>query len=298
MTGSLTDLNNVEATLDLFRSAAEAMRGSACRTGSVVRLPRRGTLLITGDLHDQLDHWYRILHLAQLEASPDQHVLLQELIHGDRMVNGLDFSYRMLARVAELVLAHPDQVHVVIGNHELAQMTRRAVSKGAGNSVERFDGALEWVYGDEAETVADAINKFILAMPLAVQTESGLMCSHSLPSVDRMSAFEPDVFDRELQPADYEGTGSSVYLLTWGRVHEDEQLESFAEQLGVKTFCIGHQSVREGVRRDGPRLLVINSDHASGVAIPWGLDLEPEPAAMLEAAVYLQTVGIDHGASQ
>ena len=295
MSTSATDLNNHEATAELFISAAKAMHGSQHRSGPIVQLPRQGRLLISGDLHDHLDHWYRIQHLANLPESPDHHVILQELIHGDRLLNGMDFSYRMLARVAELVLAYPNQVHVVLGNHELSQLTGRAVSKGAGNSVAMFQDAIDWVYGDDAQFVTDAIEQFIAARPLAVRTESGLLCSHSLPANDRMGGFEAEILEHPLRPADYEGAGSSIYMLTWGRRHEDAQLDMLAKRWSVTTFCIGHQAVPEGIRQDGPRLVAINSDKANGMVIDWPLDREPSPEALLEAAVHLQSVSIEGG---
>ena len=290
MNGNRVDLNDHRAAADLFTSAADAMLGAAHRSGPIVELPDHGRLLISGDLHDHLDHWYRILHLARLEESTDNHVILQELIHGDRLLNGMDFSYRMLARVAEVVLAFPDQVHVMLGNHELAQLTHRAVSKGAGNSVAFFQDAVDWVYGDDAPEVTEAIDAFIAAMPLAVRTRRGLLCSHSLPAADRMGAFEPEILERPLSPADYEGSGSSIYLLTWGRRHQEEQLDLLARRWNVSTFCIGHQSVPEGIRQDGPRLIVVNSDRANGVVIDWDLASEPSPQGLLESAVRLHSI--------
>lgn len=295
MTGSRVDLNDHTATVDLFTSAADAMRSSAHRSGPIVQLPSTGRLLISGDLHDHLDHWYKILHLARLEETTEHHVVLQELIHGDRLLNGMDFSYRMLARVAEVVLAFPDQVHVMLGNHELAQFTRRAVSKGAGNSTAFFQDAVDWVYGDDSPVVTEAIETFIAAMPLAVRTERGLQCSHSLPGSDRMGAFEPEILERPITPADYEGSGSSIYLLTWGRRHEEEQLEMLAKRWNVEMFCIGHQSVPEGIRQDGPRLIVVNSDRANGVVIDWPLDTEPTPERLMDAAVRLQSLSAPDG---
>ena len=228
--------------------------------------------------------------LAELAESPSNHVLLQELIHGDRLVNGLDFSFRMLARVALAVLAHPGQVHPVLGNHELAQYTRRAVSKGAGNNIEHFEGGVEWVFGDDTDLVLSAIDVFFAAMPLGVLTESGLLCTHSLPDAARMNGFDASVIERKLVREDYEGITGSAWMLTWGRSHDPEVLESLALGWGVKTFCIGHQHVEQGIRCDGPRLVALNSDHARGVAVPWDLARVPSPSDIESSAIFLQTV--------
>ena len=291
------DLQHAGSVADLFHAAAESMTSASCRRGSIDHLPAEGRLLLTGDLHDHLDHWERIISLAELEDASTHHVLLQELIHGDRLVNGLDFSFRMLARVATAVLAHPGQVHPVLGNHELAQYTRRPISKGAGNNVELFEAGVEWVFGDDTELVLEAIDVFFAAMPLGVLTERGLLCTHSLPDAARMNAFDDTVIERKLLEEDYVGLTGSAWMLTWGRKHDPELLESLALRWGVKTFCIGHQHVEQGIRCDGPRLVALNSDHARGVAVPWELSDEPTPSDIESKAIYLQTVSKSPGGS-
>ena len=288
--GRQLDYNNADAVSSLMREAAEVLLSEPGREGSFVSLPPEGQLLITGDLHDHLDNWHRILHLASLGDNPGNHVLLQELIHGDRLVNGLDFSWRMLVRVAETVLAHPGQVHVILGNHELAQLTRRPVSKGAGNSVVLFEDAVEWAFNDQAEEVTASIDVFLASLPLAVRTASGLLCTHSLPDTSRMNEFDPAVLDRRLESTDYTGLTGSAWMLTWGRNHEEEQLDALAELWDVSMFCIGHQFVEEGISRLGRRLVAVNSDHARGVAVPWDLEKTPSPESLMESAIPLQAV--------
>lgn len=199
------DLRDPDTTIDLFDRAAEVMLASPLRRGSAVRLPAEGHLLATGDLHDNPVHLDRIVHLAGLERAPDRHVVLHELIHGERLINGMDFSHRMLGRVAQLVVEHPHQVHPMLGNHEVAQVTNVAVSKGAGNSVDLFDDALVYAYGDEWERVAESIDRFLRAMALAVVSDSGVMCAHSLPAPHRMARFDPSILDRALDDADLRG---------------------------------------------------------------------------------------------
>ncbi len=296
--GRQLDYNDADAVSSLMRDAAEVLMTESGREGACVTLPGEGNLLITGDLHDHLDNWHRILHMASLEESPSNHLLLQELIHGDRLVNGLDFSWRMLARVASAVLAYPGQVHVMLGNHELAQLTRRPVSKGAGNSVVLFEDAVEWTFNERTDEVTASIDEFFRSLPLAIRTPAGLLCTHSLPDCSRMHGFDQSILERGLEPGDYEGITGSAWMLTWGRAHEDEQLEELAERWNVTTFCIGHQFVEEGISRLGHRLVAVNSDHVRGVAVPWKLEQSPSPESLIEAAVPLQTVPVpEAGAS-
>jgi len=274
-------LQDAAAVSELFGRAAAALRASPCRRGSMVRLPARGRLLATGDLHDNQEHLRKIVHLAGLDASPDHHVVLHEIVHGEVLVNGVDLSHRMLARVAQLVVDHPRQVHVLLGNHELAQMTGQRVSKGAGDNVELFNEGLAFVFGDAWEAVADAINGFIAAMPLAVGSESGLLCAHSLPrNLDR---FEPEVLERDLTEEDYASGSGSAYLMVWGRGFGEPELAALAERWGVELFVLGHEHVANGLAARGSRLLILNSDHEFATVVP--IDLARVPAA--EAAVPL-----------
>ncbi len=189
------NLQNVDETIRLFEEAAAVLLADPKREGSIVRLPREGHLIISGDLHDHLIHLDKIRALAKLESDPNRHVLLQELIHGPNLTHGCDLSYRMLGKVAQEITSFPGQVHVILGNHELAQRTRSGVSKGGGNNVELFNDGLGMVFGTEWTRVADAIDRFIDALPLAVITETGLFCSHSLPAVNVMAHFDTGILD-------------------------------------------------------------------------------------------------------
>jgi hypothetical protein len=278
-TANLTDAG---AVVDLFEEAAGVLRGAPRRSGAAVRLPATGRLLATGDLHDNPFHLAKIIAAARLEASADHHVVLHELIHGERLVNGMDFSYRMLARIAELVRDHPDQVHPLLANHELAQMTGKGVSKGAGNSVELFRDALDYVFGEAACEVEDASNAFIRAMPLALLTEEGVCCAHSLPASHAMSHFDPAVLDRELVDEDYVGPHGAAYLMTWGRNTDDADVDRLAEAWNVRLFCLGHEHVETGIEVRGERRVILNSDHERATVLPLDLgDLPPAAEALM-----------------
>src|SRR5690606_36591426 len=149
-------------------------------------------------------HLAAVLRLAPLSASPDHHVTLHELIHGENLINGMDFSHRMLIRAAELEARFREQVHLILANHEIAQMTGRGVSKGAGDRVELSSEALDGAYDDEAPAVGDSIRAFLCAWPIAVRTESGVLCAHSVPADHLMEGFDAGLLERELEDADFE----------------------------------------------------------------------------------------------
>jgi hypothetical protein len=289
------DLQDATAVRAVFDGAADALRASPQRRGSRVVLPARGRLLATGDLHDNREHLRRIVHLAALDASPDHHVVLHELVHSEVLVNGLDLSHRMLARVAELVLAHPGQVHVLLGNHELAQLAGHRVSKGAGDNVQLFNDGLEFAFGDDWSVVAESVNRFIAALPLAAGSESGVLCAHSLPGSRTFDNFDPEVLDRDLADGDYMPRTGSAYLMVWGRGCDEAQVEVLAQRWGVKLFILGHEHVENGLAIRGPRILVLNSDHEFGTVVPLDLARAPAAEAAAQSAIRLRSVPLPEG---
>lgn len=271
-------MQDAHAVARLLDAAAARMLADPLRRGSSVWLPERGRLLLTGDLHDSTAHLAVVRALARLDRSADNHLVLHELIHGDRLVGGVDLSYRMLCRVAQLALAFPGQVHVVLANHELAQAFRHPVSKGAGDNLELFDAGLEWAFGDDAPLVDEAIGRLVRAMPLAVRCANGLMLSHSLPSPHELDGFDAAVLDRPLSDPDYALRSGSAWRMVWGRGWTQEQLSGLADRWGVRTFVLGHAHVEDGAEAPLPGLLLLNTDHdrARAVAVDLG---SPAPSA-------------------
>lgn len=266
------------------------MRSSPVRTGSAIRLPRRGRLLVTGDLHDNPEHFRKIVQVAKLDVSPDHHLVLHELIHGEHLLNGMDFSYRTLTNVANLICRFPGQVHPLLANHELSQLTGRGVSKGAGNSVNLFNDAVEYVFGDAAGEVTGAMHDFFLAMPLALITESGALAAHSLPNQAAMKSFDIDILNRDLTKEDYLSPTGSAYQMVWGRMYDESTSEKLAEAWGVEMFLLGHQHVETGIEQVLPRVIVLNSDHERAVVLPMDLSELPSAEEALISAIPLQAV--------
>jgi len=285
-------LSDAGTFIERLDAAAEVLRRDPHRRGATVHLPREGRLTITGDLHDNPINLERILRYANPAGGTDRHVILQEMIHGDRLVNGVDLSHRMLGRVAALVLDHPGQVHPLLANHELAQMRGDSVSKGAGDNVVLFDDGLDWVFGGDAEDVAEAIRRFIAAMPLALRTESGILCGHSLPAPAAMKWFDPGVLDRDLVEADYAPPRGDAYAMVWGRGHSAPQVRDLAAAWGVELICVGHGFVETGAEAVCPGLLMINSDHDR--AAVWRVELAaPPPGADVAAIEAMPLAAID-----
>lgn len=277
------DLASADEVTRIFEDAAAANLDAACRKGSVDEVEPIGTLTATGDLHDNPVNFARVLKLAALERSTDDHprrVTLHEIVHGSLM-GGLDFSYRALARAAALKAREPERVHTLLANHELAQIVGSGISKDGVNVVEAFDDGVAQVFGDGAERVLEAIGRFIRAMPLALVsgrgTAHGVLCAHSLPTPAMQDRFDPGIMDRPLEGADYEPRKGSAHLMVWGRGHTPEWLDELARAWGVELFLLGHEKAETGVRYVPNRAVVLNSDHDRGAVL--SVDLASPPAA-------------------
>jgi hypothetical protein len=286
------NFSNAKDVCAVLKTATQCLRQISGRVGCTHHLPSTGQLLVTGDLHDNPFHLSKIIKLAKLDV-PTNHVVLQELIHSSGDSNELDLSYRMLVRVASLVVAFPSQVHPILANHELSQATGRAITKGGGELVNKFNQGVKHVFGKNTKEVLEALDKFILAMPLAVKSSSGLLCMHSLPNELLMDEFDMDILDRELQFPDLLGSGGSAYLTVWGRQHSEQQVNALAEHWGVSLFCLGHAWVPSGIDVSMPNVILLNSDHANGAVLPIQLDNIQSAHKSMRSAIELLSVSID-----
>jgi hypothetical protein len=194
-------------------------------------------------------------------------------------------------KVAALKAAFPERVHVLLANHELAQVVGAGIIKDGVKVVEAFNLGVEYVFGADAPAVQEAIGEFIRSMPLALRCRCGppgsldeagashhdILCAHSLPSPALMSRFDPTVLSRDLTEQDYEPRQGAAHLMVWGRGYDAEQIEDLVERWGVNMFILGHEKAEHGVRFIPPCAIVLNSDHEHGVYLPIDLGRPPKP---------------------
>ncbi len=155
--------------------------------------------------------------------------------------------------------------------------------------VESFDAGLEFLYAEHAEEVREAMNGFIAAMLLAVRCSNGIFCSHSLPSPRKLAEFDTGVIDRVMTDEDL-ALGGSAYRMVWGRRHTQKLADELAEAWGVKIFVMGHQPADMGFEVEGETMLVLNSDHEHGVALPIDLGEDYTRDELVERIVRLNGV--------
>lgn len=301
------DLRSSDAVISVFRDGAHACRRAACRRGAidVIELPADASapLILSGDLHDNPLHLARLIRAAALDRDPAtagagdprplSHLTLHELIHGDRLTNGRDFSYRVLARVAALKAAFPEHLHILLANHELAQVLGSGIVKDGVRVVEVFNEALDLTFADDAPAVLAAIRDFILALPLALRirgpfSQPDILCAHSLPGPEMMDLFDPTVLERDLTDDDYTPRRGSAHLMVWGRGHTPEQLSALAQRWGVGLFVLGHEKADTGWSVLPPNAVILNSDHDRGVYLALDPAAARTPGGVVDSVRSLQ----------
>ncbi|MDX2118617.1 MAG: hypothetical protein SFY96_10585 [Planctomycetota bacterium] len=303
----LTSLNlqSADEVVRLLRAGAEANRAAPCRHGSIDIIAAPGRLIATGDLHDNPLHLSKLVRAARLDvedgATDDAdgnalpHITLHEIIHSPRLLNGMDFSYRALTRVAALKAAFPTRVHTLLGNHELAQVQNAGIIKDGVRSVDVFNDAVEYAFGDDAPRVLEAVGEFVYSMPIALRCHCvrsdghamDILCAHSLPGPAMMNRFDPTLLSRPLRAEDYEPRVGSAHQMIWGRGYDAEQLEDLVERWGVNLFVLGHEKAENGIALVPPNAIVLASDHERGVYLPIDLSDPPRPEQCFERVVSL-----------
>jgi hypothetical protein len=264
--------SGAEQVIEIFETAAEENNLYSMRQAQTVTLPSEGEVWMTGDLHDHRTNFGKLIRHADLENNPQRHLVLHELIHGDRYdASGAEDSWRTLYRAAELKCNFSNNVHFLLANHDLAQIHGEGIMKFGLSVCEAFTAGVKRDFGDKGDLVNIAITDFLLSLPLAIRSPSGLFFCHSLPTDSQLPGFDFSIFTRELTGKDYARRIGPVYQLIWGRNMTPETAGRFCDQVGAKIVITGHQPQESGFYVNGDRHLILASDHNQGVFLPMDL---------------------------
>lgn len=260
-----------ESIVDFLNKGSQVCITDKFRHGNLIRLPAEGDVIMTGDIHGHRRNFERIITFADLANNPDRHVILQEIIHGGpQAADGGCLSYKLLFDAVRYKLNYPDRVHIIMGNHDTAVINDSKVMKDGKEMNKPMNLALEREFGQACDEIKPAMRQFLLSQPLAVRCDNRIWMSHSLPGNHYVNKFDRQVLQKQLKTSDCVKPGSA-YLLTWGRNHSQETLDTMAELLDVDTFILGHQPQEQGWSRAGENLIIIASNHNHGCLLPINL---------------------------
>jgi hypothetical protein len=249
--------------LRTLQQATVAFAATPGRRGKLVQLGEAVDVFATGDLHGNVENFRRILMAANLDQHPGRHLVLQELIHGPlHYPQGGDKSHQLVDLLAALKCQYPERVHMLLGNHEIAQWRGQTISK-SGSDYELtglYRQGVETAYGTHAEAIYQAHLDLFAVLPLALRTANRVFLSHSLPQFQRTDSFQMSVLEQE-DVADSEWRlGGSLHSLVWGRDTSEETVAQFLGKVQADVLISGHIAAPgEGYTVPNSRQLILDS---------------------------------------
>jgi hypothetical protein len=255
------DLPTTQRVISIYHQAAHANRGTAMRCGNLIRLSPQiaEDVLITADLHGHRLNFQRLVRIAALEKHPKRHVVLQEVLHGGPTYPTTQgcMSHLLLEDVARWKTEYPEQVHFLLSNHELSELTDYPIAKSGRILNVQLRLGMSQQYGDASSSVRDAAMDFLSSCPLAVHLSNGIFICHGSPNLVDEDGFDTSVFDRPLQADDLRH-GGAVFRLVWGRDFRPENAAAFAALVGAKLLIHGHEPCADGYAAPNPHQLILD----------------------------------------
>ena len=258
--------------MQLLKRAATASLSDAYRTGSLIQLPASGEVLVAGDLHGNLTNYEKIVEAADLTRHVDRHLVLHELVH-DSQLRESDRcgSFELVERAAALKVEFPDRVHLLLGNHELAELIGIPVLTEGRMLNAFFALGLQNAYGGRQDDVRKGFKEFVRSWPIAAKTLTGVFISHSSPEMANINGMDLSFFLRPLHDEEYRKK-RGVYNLLWGRDYDQQTADTFAASVGAEVLVVGHQPCPEGFRVPNSRHIILDSMHDRGCYLLLPLD--------------------------
>ncbi len=246
--------------LRTVHEAARLFRATPGRRGRLVELTGATEVLVGGDLHGNLTNFRLLLERADLRSHPGRHLVLQEVIHSAvEYAGGGDKSHQLLDLLAALKCQFPHQVHLLLGNHELAQWTDRWIAKGETNLISYFRQGVTTAYGPHAEKIYGAYLDLFSSAPVALRTPNRVFLSHSLPRAALLERFDPALLERDAVDRSELLPGGTVHALVWGRDTSPDHVTAFLRKVDADLLITGHIPAEGGFEVPNDRQIILDS---------------------------------------
>lgn len=260
-----------------FQDATSSLYADAFRRGDVIVLPAEGDLIISGDIHGNIENLRRVVEAADLAAHPKRHLVVHELVHNiyNEDYQG-DYSYECLLEVAHLKNQFIDQIHYLMGNHELCEIQGREIMKDGKPIPLVFSPKNMGVFGRAGGDLAAVCKAFLQGLPVGVQTPAGVWFSHSTPE-KLLRRFSLDEFLRPVDPNQTKAgrmqRDEMVEDLVWGRDYSVASAQEFAQKVKASVLVVGHTPCGpEGYMTPNPYHVIIDSKDSNAVIVYLRLD--------------------------
>jgi len=198
--------------------------------------------------------------VAELAKYPGRHLVVQELVHGPhRDPTGGDKSHQMVDILAALKCQFPRRVHMLLGNHELAELTGQSIGKGDEILNGLFRQGVDACYGSRGEEIYSAYRALFAVLPLAIRTPNRVFLSHSLPKAARLASFDLAALERDETAPEELKLGGSVHSLLWGRDTRPETVAEFLSKVDADLLITGHIPCDNGFEAPNDRQLILDT---------------------------------------
>ena len=214
----------------------------------VIELPKKGRLIVVTDIHGNKDDFDKYIDIWDRD-DPNCHILFTgDLIH--EMDYNKDLSLDILDECIDYILM--PNFHVLLGNHELAQITDESVWKYGVNQTKDFTqhiiDRVEEEYKPDVVKQLCAIKKFrydtlMKSFDYFCITENGFFFSHAginHSALNQLIHQKVNLFDLKIEkPIDYKFLENMI----WSRPYDDymeDEIDDFLEIVGCKFMCVGH----------------------------------------------------------
>lgn len=274
----VASISYIEGVIAAYRTAAEANHHTETRQGNTIVLDTETAddVMITADLHGHRRNFTLIQRIADLANRPRRHLIMQEVCHGGATYpgNGGCMSHTMLEDVAKLKTRYPQRFHFLMSNHEWAEVMDYPILKAKRMLNLMFRMGMQEAYGAAAEKVREACIEFLRSCPLAVRLPGGVFVCHSAPENLDALPFDATIFDRPLDPLDWQEHGD-LFRMLWGRDYRPDNAHEFAKAVKAKVLIHGHDPCPEGYRVPNDTQIIVDccADKASYVILPMGVEL-------------------------
>ncbi|HEX3451023.1 MAG TPA: metallophosphoesterase [Isosphaeraceae bacterium] len=249
--------------LTTVRRASELTRTTPGRSGGIVALETAAEVMVVGDLHGNIAAFKKVLAIAALERNPGRHLILQELIHGPLMYpdDKGDRSHQLLDVFTALKCQYPERAHLILGNHELSELTGRSIGKDGEGLNAKFRRGVETAYGESAGEILESYKTLFASLPLAVRTRNRVYVCHTIPDESDLGNLDLELLKADVWPEDAMKRRGTIYALTWGRDTAPETADRFSAMVDADLFVTGHQPCDQGFRQANHRQIIIDGTH-------------------------------------
>jgi hypothetical protein len=172
--------------------------------------------------------------------------------------DGGDKSHQLVDLISALKCQYPDRVHLILGNHELSELTGRVIGKNGLTLNGQFRQGITTAYSAHSDAIYDAYRALFAALPLAVRTPNRVFLCHTIPDPIHFDTLDIGLLAADEWPPESMQRGGTIYALTWGRNTEPATIDRFASMVDADWFITGHQPCDEGFRQANHRQIIID----------------------------------------